>query len=59
VLVEEVVLWDRTGLRLAPYHGRRLIHLPRDPTVWPDSFHLDRHRRNTFASGRPRLSGSS
>ncbi len=39
------------GLRLVPYHGRRLTHLPRDPAGWPDPAHLDWHRRNVFAAG--------
>ncbi len=39
------------GLRLAPYCGRRLTHLPRDPACWPDPVHLDWHRRNVYALG--------
>ena len=39
------------GLRLAPYRGRRLAHLPRDPACWPDPAHLDWHRREVFSAG--------
>lgn len=39
------------GLRLAPYHGLRLAHLPRDPANWPDPVHLGWHRRNVHAAG--------
>jgi putative restriction endonuclease len=39
------------GLRLAPYRGRRVAYLPRDPTDWPDPAHLAWHRRNVFAAG--------
>jgi hypothetical protein len=39
------------GLRLAPYRGRRLTHLPRDPACWPDPVHPGWHRREVFAAG--------
>ncbi len=39
------------GLRLAPYRGLQLAHLPRDPAAWPDPVHLDWHRRNVYAAG--------
>lgn len=38
------------GLRLSPYRGRRLAHLPRDPACWPDPVHLEWHRRKLFSS---------